>query len=281
VEQGRNGETDEDDERAQDDVEDVVVRGRDDRERHRHRHGNGERANADPSGGLEEDDPEEEVPAEVEARQRRVLVRQRRRLKRTVAVRVLGHCVHDSWLDESRWGDRNDGEEDESDQAGDDHRVTQKAIPVPPVHVEEDGADGDNRPVPVDVDPVRERDRGLVAENRPLDGELPRDPELALEPQERIRVGERSVDPPLGEPAHQEVDEDRKGDQGELTNERDRRTTQRLRSGCHAVTLTPVPPPGVRRDSERLAANYASREAESTPFPAAVGHHPGRSMEPL
>ena len=45
---------------------------------------------------LEQDDRDEQVPADVQARKRRVLVRERRRLQRAVAVRVLRDRVHET-----------------------------------------------------------------------------------------------------------------------------------------------------------------------------------------
>lgn len=218
------GETHQDDDRAERDVEHVVVRGGDDREGHGDRHANRERPDGNPRRRLEEDDAEQEVPAEVQARERGVLVRERRRLQGPVAARGLRNRVHDLREHEARRRHRDNGKEDESDQPGDDHRVPQEVVLVPPVHVEKDAAGRDQRPVPVHVHPVRKRGRDVVAEGRRLDPDLPGDTERLLDPEELARIRKRLLDVPLREAAHAEVHDHGEGDQRRLARKRDRRT---------------------------------------------------------
>jgi hypothetical protein len=256
AEKVRRGKTDQDDDRAERDVEDVVVGCGDDGERHGDRHDHGERSHRDPGRRLEEDDSEEEVPAEVQARERGVLVREGGRLQRPVAARVLRHRVHDLRHDEPRRRDRDGGEEDEADQPGDDHRIPQKAVPIPPVDVEKHAAGRDHRPVPVDVHPVRERGQDVVTDDHRLDPELPGDTEGVLDPEELPRVRERLLDTPLRETPNAEVDEHGETDQRGLARERDRRTKRSWRFTYHADTIARPAPDGVRRRTEARAVNY-------------------------
>ena len=157
VQELRHREPHEDDHGAGDDVEHEVVRARDDGERHDRRHRDGERADSAVRRRLEEHDPEEQVPAGVQARKRGVLVRQGRRLEGAIPVRVLGHRVHDAGVGHPRGRHRDTREEEEADEPGDEHRIAEQDVPVVTPDVERDPAGGDHGPVAVHVHPVRER----------------------------------------------------------------------------------------------------------------------------
>lgn len=165
---GRDGEPDEHDREADDDVDDVVVRGRHNGERHQNRHDHREDPHSNPPRRLEEDDPDQEVPAGVEARERRILVRKRGRLKRAIAVRLGGHGIDERRVDVPRRRDRKRREEGEADRGRDQHRVAKDVVMVTPMRVQEDRGQRDHGPVPVDVDPVHERNKRRVTDDQPL-----------------------------------------------------------------------------------------------------------------
>lgn len=216
-----------------------MVRGRDDREGHGRRHDHREDPKGEPGGGLEDDDPEEDVPACVEARKGRVLVREGGRLQRPVTARVLGHRVHDGGVGKPRRGHRKGREEDEADQSGDEHRVPEQAVAVPAPQVEGDPAGHDHRPVAVDVDPVRGRDQPPVVDDQLLEPVLPVDSEVPLETQECVGVRERAIEPVLRESPDTEVQERRRGDQPGFPPDRDRRRRLNAQArSAHVSTLS-------------------------------------------
>lgn len=119
----RRGEPDEDDERPDHHVEDEVVGRGHHGEAHRGRHADREHAHEHLPGRPEDDDPDEQVPAEVQAGHRRVLIRQLRGLQRAVGGRLLRDGVHEAEVEKARRCHREEGEEEEADRAGDEDGV--------------------------------------------------------------------------------------------------------------------------------------------------------------
>ena len=74
--------------------------------------------------------------------------------------------------------------------------------------------------MPVDVDPVGDRDERVVGDDQRLEPGLPGDAERALETRDRCRVGERAIDPSLGHGPHAEVHDDREEDERTLPQHR-------------------------------------------------------------
>lgn len=175
-----------------------MVGGRHDGEGHRDRHGDGKRSNRDVRRHLKQDDADEEIPAGVQTRKGRVLVGERGRLHSPVAVGVLRHGVDEAGIHEPRWRDGNGREEEEADQAGDEHGVSQQPVLRPMPDVEKDPAGHDHRPVTVDIDPVGDGDKEAVVDNQPLRPALPRDPQRPLKPEQCIGVRKRAVHLTLG-----------------------------------------------------------------------------------
>jgi hypothetical protein len=201
----RHDEADEHDRPARHDVENEVVAGRDDREPHRCGHSYREGAEDELRRDAEHDDADEQVPAEVEARQCGVLVRQGRRLERTVRPRPLDHGVGEAGADQARRGDGEQREEGEPDRGRDQNRVPEQAVRGTPRLVEHHRGRGNHRPVAVDVDPVREGDERVVRKDRVLQTVLPVEGEAPLEPKNRLAVLDRRAGAPLGDGADANV----------------------------------------------------------------------------
>ena len=196
-----------------------MVRRGDDRERHRNRQRDGHEAQREARHGHQEHDPDEEVPAGVQARQRRVLIRQARRLERAVGVGALRDRVDQPDVEQPRRRDGEQRKEEEADQAGGDHRVAQEVVVPAPVEVETGRDAEDDWPVAPDIDPVGDVHERVAAERHRLHAILPGDPERVLEGDQTARVGERCVGAPRREVAHAEIDEDRARDDQSLTGE--------------------------------------------------------------
>ena len=98
-------------------VDRVVVRGQHDRCCHR----NGPADRENPQRNIRrrppDGDADEDVPAEVQAREGRVLIGEPRRLKRSVGVRMQRDRVDDCRVREPRRGDGEEREEEEADAA--------------------------------------------------------------------------------------------------------------------------------------------------------------------
>jgi hypothetical protein len=208
-----DAEPDEDHRGARRHVDDEVVRGRDDGERHRQRRGDGERARGEARRRREHDDPDEQVPAHVQARERRVLVGQPRRLERPVCVRLLGDGVYQPEGEQARRRDREEREEEEPERAGHEEGVAEQHVPLPVAHVENGGRGQDHRPVTPDVHPVGEGHERVAAGDRSLEGSLAGEAERPLDVQEPLRVGEGDVGASGRGVADAEVEEDRERDE--------------------------------------------------------------------
>jgi hypothetical protein len=91
-----SGKSDEDDRGASRDVDDEVIRSSDHGERHRERREDRERPDSNVRRRHEQDDSHREVPADVQARERGVLVREAGRLERAVGVRLIRHGVDEA-----------------------------------------------------------------------------------------------------------------------------------------------------------------------------------------
>jgi hypothetical protein len=197
-------------------VDQEVVGRDDDRERHRERRHDGEDARREPRRGREDDDPDEEVPAHVQAREGRVLVRQPRRLQRAVGVRLLGDGVDELQRQQPGRGDREEREEEEAERARHEERVAEQHVPPAVAEVEDDGSRQDHGPVPPDVDPVGERHQPVAARDHRLQRLLPREADRPLEVEQPLGVGERDLGAARGQVADAEVEEDREHDERRL-----------------------------------------------------------------
>ncbi len=119
---------DEHDQKAGENVDDEVIRGEDDRRRHRGGTDHGQHAHGEVPGGAPDRDAHEQVPAEVQAGEGRVLVGEPGRLERPVRVRVESDGVDERGVGKPRGRDRKEREEEKADSAGDQDRVAQEAI---------------------------------------------------------------------------------------------------------------------------------------------------------
>jgi hypothetical protein len=168
----------------------------------------------------EETDTEEQVPARVKAREGRELVREPGRLKRSVRVRPFGHRIDQAEVEQARWCDGEQREEQEADQPGREDRVAEHDVLGPPGEEEERRDGEDHGPVPPDVDPVRDVDERLGTRHTVLERVLVREAEFRLEvdqvPGVRVRCG-RAADRDV---AHAEVQQHRPRDQRDLAGER-------------------------------------------------------------
>jgi hypothetical protein len=173
------------------DVDDEVVRRRDDRDRHGERREHGERPNGEVGRRAEEDDSDQDVPAGVQARESRVLVRKARRLQCAVRAGLVGDGVEKPEVEQTRRRDREEREEEEADRTGDEHRVAKQPVAVAPEQEEGDAGREDHRPVTPDVDPVRERDQRLAARDGRLDALFLEEPECPLQAHDPVGVLER------------------------------------------------------------------------------------------
>ncbi len=102
---------------ADDHVEHVVIRRHDDGQRHRDRHQRTEDAHDGARVEARERQADEQIPAEVEARQGRVAIHQRRRLQRAVGVRIARHGVRQPEPGQARRSDRIGRKIDHADRA--------------------------------------------------------------------------------------------------------------------------------------------------------------------
>jgi hypothetical protein len=186
-----------------------VVRRRHDGQRHCDRQRDRHDAQREARHGREEHDADQEVPAGVEARKCGVLVRQARGLERTIGVRALCHRVDEAGAEQARRSDGKEGEEEEADQAGGDHRVSEEVIVLPSTDVEPGGGAEDHGPVAPDVDPVGDVDENVAAQRHRLEASFPPDSERVFERDHSPRIRERGVRASRGEVAHAEIHDDR------------------------------------------------------------------------
>jgi hypothetical protein len=101
-----------------------------------------------------------------------------------------------------------DGEQREDDQpdgARDQAHVAQQVVLARPVAEQQHSGEQQQWPVAEDVDPVRQPNEGVVAEDRRLRRSLPVDPEEALDVSDPAGVGQRLRDLAFGERPHAEV----------------------------------------------------------------------------
>jgi hypothetical protein len=249
-------------------IEYEVVRGRNDGEGHRRWHCDREDPNSPAGRRLEEHDADEQVPACVQARQRRVLVRERWGLQRPVPARVTRDRVDEAGLGEPWWRNGQKCKEREADQAGDDHRVTKDEVLLAPPHVQHDEADRDHRPMPVDVDPVGDRDEAVVGDEHTLELSLPGDSEGALDPEHGVCVGERAIDALLGQAAHTEVHEQREHDERELPSPGGEHSRVTRKCSHHTLNVAHSPRAGIGKDAKRVARNYGANECPGAETPS-------------
>ena len=208
-----------------------MVRRADDGERHRDRQRNGEKPQREARHRHQQDDSDEDVPADVQAGERRVLVREPGRLERAVRVGALRDRVDKPDVEQARRRDGEEREEEKADQAGGDHRVAEEVVVPAPVEVQPGRNAEDHGPVAPDVDPVRDVDEDVAAERHGLQRVFPADPERILERDQAACVGERGLRAAGREVAHAEVDDDRAGDDQRFADEpcRHGNTTPRRR----------------------------------------------------
>jgi hypothetical protein len=209
-----------DDHEAADEIHHVVVRGDDDREPHRGGAGEGESAERDAAGRAPDGDADQHVPAEVQAREGRVLVREAGRLESAVGARLVGDGVDERAVDETGRRQRQQREEEEADRARDHHRVAEQQVAVTRSPVEQDARGDDHRPVAPDVDPVEERHGPTVIEQGVLERPLPVEPETLFELRQPLGVRERLRRRADRQVADAEVGESRERDERHLADER-------------------------------------------------------------
>ena len=206
--------------RAREDVDDPMVRRRNDGECHGSRHQYGKRPHDQRSRRAEENDADEQVPAEVQARHCRVLVREPRRLERPVRVRPAGDRVHQAGIDKPRRRSREEGEEEKADQARDDHGVAKQPIALSPNGEQRDRDGRDYRPVAPDVHPVGEIDESSTPQDNGLEAVFPTEPHVLLEPRQTCAVLDRSRGAPFGQLAHSAVNKPEQSNHDELPSDR-------------------------------------------------------------
>jgi hypothetical protein len=103
---------DEHDKKACENVDDEMIRGEDDRRCHRGGPDHSQHARGEVPGGAPDRDAHEQVPAEVQAGESRVLVGEPRRLERPVRVRVERDGVDERGIGKPRGRDRKEREEE-------------------------------------------------------------------------------------------------------------------------------------------------------------------------
>jgi hypothetical protein len=145
---------DEYDDETCEDVDDVVICGHDDRGRHRCGAEHGERPRCDVPRRAPDRNACEEVPAEVQAGEGRVLVGEPGRLEHPVSVRVESDGVDESRVDEPWRRDGEEREEEKSDSTGDEDRVPQQPVALAAMQEEDDPDRDDDGPVAPDINPV-------------------------------------------------------------------------------------------------------------------------------
>jgi hypothetical protein len=245
LEEARRGEPDEHDGRAQDDVEDEVVGRRDHRERHRGGHADREQADDEPGREPEHHDPDEQVPAEVEAREGRVLVRERRRLEPAVGGRPLDDRVDEARSEQPGRRHGKQREEQEPDRGREEDRVPEQVVGVAALAVEQDRDGGDHGPVAEDVDPVRQRDERGVRKHGRLNRLLPVEREVPLEVQNRPAVVDRVGGASLRGGPHAAVRQGSRPDQHELAGRPVRDQPNPTCHSVHETRVAPSPPGGI------------------------------------
>jgi hypothetical protein len=168
-------EADENDEDPGEDIDHIVVRGDNDRGGHHRRTHDREASQRDVGRRAPDRDTGKEIPAEVEARKRRELVRQARRLECPVRTRVERDRVDEARLGQARRRHREERKEHEPDRARDQHRVSEQAVASSLAPEENDRDRDDHWPVPPNVSPVGERDENVVRDDPLLEPWLPRE----------------------------------------------------------------------------------------------------------
>ena len=164
----RDREPHEHDEESRCDVEDEVVGSCHDGEPHGEGRCDREQAYGEVCRGRQEDDADDDVPAEMQAGEGRVLVRQPWRLERAIRVRLLGDGVDQSEFEHPRWRHGEKRKEDESDRSRDDEGVAEQVVAVAAAEEENNRGAEDHGPVTPDVDPVGEHDQEVVVRDRRL-----------------------------------------------------------------------------------------------------------------
>jgi hypothetical protein len=201
------------------DVEDVMVRSREDGEGHRKRRQDRDRSNCKVGSRHEQDDSNREVPSDVEAREGGVLIREARRLERAVGIRLIRHGVDQAKLEQPRRRDRHQREEEEANSARDEERIAQQVVAIRAPDIEDDRSREDHRPMAPDVDPVGERDQEIGADHGCLDGVFPGDTERVLQIHHALAVRERLAWRTGRDVTDSEVREDRARDERRLAQQ--------------------------------------------------------------
>lgn len=194
-----------------------MVGRRDDREAHREWPDDGEQANGEVRPREDEHDPDDDVPTEVQAGERCVLVRQAGRLEGPVRARLVRDRIDQCCVDKPRRGDREEGEEEEPDRTGDEQRVAEDVVAIAAVDVESGGSSENHGPVTPDVDPVRERHEQVVTDDQTLDPLFPSDTQPVLESNDPRCVGRRLIRASNRSVPNREVRDDRERDEKRFT----------------------------------------------------------------
>ncbi len=176
----------------------------------------------------DEGQSDEQVPTDVEARHRGVLVGEGRWLQHPVGVRVLGHGVDESEIHEPRRGHGEGRNDEHADQPGDEQRVAidEEGLTTAPRQPAEHTRD--DRPVSPDVDRVGSAEHPVEGERPLLEVRLHEDAERLLQADDPASVVHRGPGVAGGQAAHPEVDGHRRQEQQHLA--------QQELSGGHPVT---------------------------------------------
>ena len=171
------------------------------------------------AAGGDDRDADEQVPADVQAGQRGVLVDEGGRLQHPIGVGVLGDRVDQSERAQPRWRHRIAGEEHQPRRPRDHHRVAQPQVDDPVPQRQPQQHHRDHRPVPPDVDPVGDVGQPLMAYDDRLHEGLVLEAEPPLERDHLPRVLDRQRRPAIGQPPHTEVHDDPQRDQAQLAEQ--------------------------------------------------------------
>ncbi len=146
-----------------------MVRRQDDRQQHHQRHQHRYRARDDMTVGLEQRQPHQQDPPEVEARDGCELVHQVGALERLIHLRVVPHGVDESELREhARRRDRHRREDDQPHRARQQERIAIPGVKVVVADIQVECGDADHRQVAPDVDPVEQRDEPVMVDDERL-----------------------------------------------------------------------------------------------------------------
>jgi hypothetical protein len=208
-EPGRREEGEEGDGAADQAVKEVVVRGQHDRSEHRRWHQPAEEPRDPVAAEGGPGDAHQQVPAEVEAGDRGVLVDEGRWLQYAVRRRLFGDGVNEAVAgQESWWCDGEDREDQQSDRPGDEHGIAESGVLVAVPDHQPQQRDGEHRPVPVDVEVADGVDQPAVIGDCVLQAGLGEDAGGLFELDDPLGIAVRQIHPGLDQATNTEVEAD-------------------------------------------------------------------------